>query len=90
MLRLAYPADVEALLTRPSPTRRCSPGSTSGLAGWPRSPRWRWAAMPAQIDPVTRDRFLGDAAGIGVDLVGAWIDGNGIAPVILGVERVLG
>ena len=44
----------------------------------------------ALIDPVTRDRFLGDAAGIGVDLVGAWIDGNGIAPVILGVERVLG
>jgi oxygen-dependent protoporphyrinogen oxidase len=46
--------------------------------------------MPARIDPSTRDRLLRDAAGVGVDLVGAWLDGNGIAPVILGVERVLG
>lgn len=46
--------------------------------------------MPARIDPATRDRFLRDAAEAGVDLVGAWVDGNGIAPVILGVGRVLG
>ncbi|HMR12859.1 MAG TPA: FAD-dependent oxidoreductase [Arachnia sp.] len=90
MLRLSYPADVEPTLDQAVADASLLTGvdiETGQVAAFASV---EWAAMPARIDPVTRDRFLGDAAGIGVDLVGAWIDGNGIAPVILGVERVLG
>lgn len=90
ILRLSYPADVE-------PTLDQAVADASLLVGVALEPAQvtafasvEWASMPARIDPATRDRFLRDAAEAGVDLVGAWVDGNGIAPVILGVGRVLG
>ena len=90
ILRLSYPADLE-------PTAPQALADASLLTGVPIEAGQvaafasvEWSAMPARIDPSTRDRLLRNAAGVGVDLVGAWLDGNGIAPVILGVERVLG
>jgi len=47
-----------------------------------------WESMPVRIAPATRDHLLQAAAGVGVELVGAWLDGNGISTVVAGVERV--
>nr|WP_226966089.1 FAD-dependent oxidoreductase [Tessaracoccus defluvii] len=89
VLRLSYPADLE-------PTAEQAIADASLLSGVTISPRQvaafasvEWTAMPARIDPAARDRLLAAARQAGVDLVGAWVDGNGIAPVILGVDRVL-
>ena len=48
-----------------------------------------WDALPTRIDPPHRDHLIEVAAGVGVDLVGAWLDGNGVAPVVAGTLRVL-
>lgn len=47
-----------------------------------------WDAMPSRIDSANRDYIIGIAADVGVDLVGAWLDGNGIGSVIAGVGRL--
>lgn len=89
ILRLSYAADID-------PSREQAVADASLLTGIAIDPAEvaafasvEWASMPARIDPTARDSFLSDAAAVGVDLVGAWIDGNGIAPVILGVGRVV-
>ncbi|WP_353080723.1 protoporphyrinogen/coproporphyrinogen oxidase [Tessaracoccus lapidicaptus] len=48
-----------------------------------------WEEMPTRMEHATRDFYLEAAAGVGVDVVGAWIDGNGIASVVAGSRRVL-
>lgn len=48
-----------------------------------------WEAMPARISPETRDTLIAGAAEVGVELVGAWLDGNGMAAIVQGVARVL-
>lgn len=48
-----------------------------------------WESMPVRIDPATRDTLLAGAAEAGVDLVGAWLDGYGIAAVVSGTDRVM-
>lgn len=47
-----------------------------------------WDAMPSRIDPANRDYLVGIAAEVGVDLMGAWVDGNGIGSVIAGTARI--
>lgn len=44
--------------------------------------------MPGKLTPQVRDDILAATAAAGVDVVGAWLDGNGIGRVIEGVERV--
>lgn len=46
---------------------------------------WR---MPGRLPDETRDRLLGECSALGIDVVGAWFDGNGIASVIEGCARV--
>ncbi|AQP46810.1 hypothetical protein BW730_03970 [Tessaracoccus aquimaris] len=48
-----------------------------------------WDAMPTRIEAANRDYLVEAAAGVGVDLVGAWLDGNGVASVIAGTRRVV-
>lgn len=47
-----------------------------------------WHSMPTRIDPSARDFIVEKALEAGIDLVGAWLDGNGIAAVVAGTERV--
>lgn len=47
-----------------------------------------WDALPTRLETSTRDYLIEHAAEVGVDLVGAWLDGNGIGSVIAGVARV--
>lgn len=44
--------------------------------------------MPAKITPDQRDETLSATQAAGVDVVGAWLDGNGIGPVIEATERL--
>lgn len=44
--------------------------------------------MPGKLTPQVRDDILAATAAAGVDVVGAWLDGNGIGPVMEGVERL--
>nr|WP_231979453.1 hypothetical protein [Tessaracoccus coleopterorum] len=44
--------------------------------------------MPGKLDPAARDELLAAAATAGVDVLGAWLDGNGISPVIEAGERI--
>lgn len=48
-----------------------------------------WHAMPTRLEASRRDYLVEAAASAGVDVVGAWVDGNGIASVIAGCERVV-
>lgn len=48
----------------------------------------RWDAMPSRLDPAVKDQILQASAAAGVDVVGAWLDGNGIGSVIAGCQRV--
>ncbi|MDO5677413.1 MAG: FAD-dependent oxidoreductase [Propionibacteriaceae bacterium] len=48
-----------------------------------------WESMPTRIDASNRDFIVETALEAGVDLVGAWLDGNGIAAVVAGTDRVL-
>lgn len=48
-----------------------------------------WESMPTRIDASNRDFIVETALEAGVDLVGAWLDGNGIAAVVSGTGRVL-
>lgn len=45
--------------------------------------------MPARIDPATRDEILATTAAAGVDVLGCWVDGNGIGPVIEAGARIV-
>ena len=47
-----------------------------------------WDAMPTRIETANRDYLISEAAHIGIDLVGAWLDGNGVVNVLAGCERV--
>lgn len=47
-----------------------------------------WEAMPTRMEHATRQYYLETVAAAGVDLVGAWLDGNGIASVIAGCDRL--
>lgn len=48
-----------------------------------------WNQMPVRLDVSETERAIDQANAAGVDLVGCWIDGNGITPVIEGVQRVV-
>ena len=48
-----------------------------------------WESMPTRIDASNRDFIVETALQAGVDIVGAWVDGNGIAAVVGGTQRVL-
>ncbi|SHJ88702.1 oxygen-dependent protoporphyrinogen oxidase [Tessaracoccus bendigoensis DSM 12906] len=47
-----------------------------------------WDSLPTRIEAANRDHLVGMAAAVGVDMVGAWLDGNGISTVIAGTQRV--
>lgn len=47
-----------------------------------------WDSLPSRVESANRDFLVSQAAKIGIDLVGAWLDGNGIGPVIAGTQRV--
>ncbi|MFT3889693.1 MAG: FAD-dependent oxidoreductase [Arachnia sp.] len=88
VLRLSYAPETDVTLERALADaalltgKALDPAQVRGFASV------EWPTMPSRIDPATRDRLVGVAADAGVDLVGAWIDGNGVAPVTQGVERV--
>ena len=44
--------------------------------------------MPTRMEHSTREYYLEAVTAAGVDLVGAWLDGNGIASVIAGCDRL--
>lgn len=48
-----------------------------------------WEDMPTRMDPSTREFYVESIEAVGVDVVGAWIDGNGIASVVAGCRRVV-
>lgn len=89
VLRVSYPEDV-------LPTAEQAVADASALTGVPIGidevvgfASLGWGSMPERISPDRRDQLLAGAASVGVELVGAWLDGNGIAAVVAGVERVL-
>ena len=47
-----------------------------------------WEAMPGRLEAPVREHVIETVAKAGVDVVGAWLDGNGIASVIAGCERI--
>lgn len=47
-----------------------------------------WDSMPGRLDAPVREFVIGSAAKVGVGVVGAWLDGNGIAGIIAGSERI--
>lgn len=47
-----------------------------------------WDSMPGRLQAATREFVLNTVTKAGLDVVGAWIDGNGIASVIAGCERI--
>ena len=47
-----------------------------------------WESMPTRMEHSAREYYLEAVAAAGVDLVGAWLDGNGIASVIAGCDRL--
>lgn len=49
-----------------------------------------WDAMPGRLDAPVREFVLETVAKAGIDVVGAWLDGNGITAVVAGCERVTG
>lgn len=88
ILRLAYP---EQLL----PTRAEALGDASRFLGIPLADRdvtgfasVSWESMPTRMEHSTREYYLEAVTAAGVDLVGAWLDGNGIASVIAGCDRL--
>lgn len=44
--------------------------------------------MPGKLDPGTRNEILTAAEHAGVELLGAWLDGNGISPIIEAGARI--
>ncbi len=48
-----------------------------------------WDSVPTRISPAERTTIRDRASAAGVSLVGAWLDGNGIAPAIAGVAQLL-
>ena len=88
VLRLSYPEDVfptrqeviadASLLTGVA----LADSEVTGLASV------SWDAMPTRIETANRDYLISEAAHIGIDLVGAWLDGNGVVNVLAGCERV--
>lgn len=49
-----------------------------------------WDAMPGRLDAPVREFVLDTVAKAGIDVVGAWLDGNGITAVVAGCDRVTG
>lgn len=47
-----------------------------------------WDAIPTRLEVANRDYLISEAAKAGVDLVGGWLDGNGVASVLAGCARV--
>lgn len=89
VLRLSYPEHV-------LPTRTDALRDASRFVGVEISERdvtgfasIGWESMPTRIDASNRDFIVETALEAGVDLVGAWLDGNGIAAVVAGTGRVL-
>nr|WP_269451988.1 FAD-dependent oxidoreductase [Tessaracoccus coleopterorum] len=48
-----------------------------------------WDALPTRVEAANRDYLVGLAARVGADVVGAWLDGNGISNVMAGIHRVI-
>lgn len=48
-----------------------------------------WDSVPTRISPAERTEIREQASAAGVALVGAWLDGNGIAPAMAGVAQLL-
>lgn len=47
-----------------------------------------WETMPTRMEHAGRRHYLETVEAAGLDLVGAWLDGNGIASVIAGCDRL--
>lgn len=45
-------------------------------------------AMPGRIGPAVRTAVLDAASSVGVEVVGAWLDGNGIGPIVEASKRI--
>ena len=48
-----------------------------------------WESLPGRLEASTHEYLLQGFAEAGIDVVGAWLDGNGIASVVAGCSRVL-
>lgn len=48
-----------------------------------------WDQLPTPVEPAHRNLLVSAAAEAGVDIVGAWLDGNGVDAVTAGTRRVL-
>ena len=44
--------------------------------------------MPGKLDAAARDALISAATAAGIDVLGAWLDGNGISPVIESGQRI--
>ncbi|MDF1490033.1 protoporphyrinogen/coproporphyrinogen oxidase [Tessaracoccus caeni] len=90
VLRVSYPTEV--IPTRDQALRdvstflgqRIPMSSVHGFAAKD------WPAMPARIAPTQRARIGEQLAGLsGVHVFGAWLDGNGISPIVAAVRQAL-
>lgn len=88
IVRLSYPADVdvtrERVLADAGAFLRL-PLSDEQLVGFVAG---RWSEMPGRVSPEQQQATVDAARAIGVDVAGAWIDGNGMAPIIQGLSRL--
>lgn len=89
VFRMTYPPQAQ-------PTLADAVRDLSRLTGVPLEPEQitgfaslAWESVPTRISPAERARMRELAATVGVDLVGAWLDGNGVAPTLAGVARLL-
>jgi len=48
-----------------------------------------WDSLPTRLEAANRDYLVGLATRVGADVVGAWLDGNGISNVMAGTQRVV-
>lgn len=90
ILRLSYPAAVVPTAERAVRDISAFLGdevSAEHLAGFAAV---AWPSMPTRMAPAERSRVSGELGAVpGLVAVGAWLDGNGIGPVIAAVEEAL-
>lgn len=90
VLRVSYPTEV--IPTREQAVRDVSAflGERIPMACVQGFAAKDWPAMPARIAPTQRARIGEQLSGLpGVEVFGAWLDGNGISPIVASVRQAL-
>lgn len=86
VLRLSYPESITP--TRDQAAADASALTQLDLTGHIREFATVMHELPARIEPEVRADILAATEAVGIDVIGGWIDGNGIQPLIEAGERI--